>query len=584
MFSEEILAEIRERLPIVDVISDHVQLKKAGSNFKGLCPFHPEKSPSFMVSPERETFHCFGCAVGGNIFHFVMKLEGLAFPEAVMKLAERAGVAVEKTALASPESRERRTRALELQRLAAWYYHCLLKKTPKTEPVWTYLAKRGLGEDMVERFHLGFCPPGDSGLLAYLKKKGFSAEEAQSASLSRGTREFFRGRFLFPIFNHEKKVVALGGRLFAEKDLGPKYLNSAESEVFKKGELFYGLHLARESFRQSGHAIVVEGYLDVIAMHSFGFTQAIAPLGTGFTPHHAKILKRLCSQVTLLFDADNAGQEAANRALETLVAHGIFPDIVSLDPGEDPDSSLRRFGRLHFEKKLGERRNLLEDLIDKASASIPRGPQNLVQKGIVARRLLGLLDKIPDSIVRNLYKRRLGETLEIPEAWLNGRTPAPRPATPAAPGRKRALWLPEEETIFEVWMKCPELRGEIVELVDWEDFCTQEASLLARRFWQAGSPETYEMTGHYFDLAEPGELEVLSEITMRPSGLEDIKTAKNSLYDSWYRLKWKKLQGELTQVRSGGIGDELDLIQEKIQALAQWFKDKERLYGERKNQ
>jgi DNA primase len=582
LFSEETLAEIRERVPVVDFISEHVQLKKAGKNFKGLCPFHAEKTPSFMVSPERQTFHCFGCASGGNVFHFLMKLDNLSFPEAVLRLAERAGVPVEKGAAATPESRERRDRALEIQRAAAWYYRCLLQQTPKTEPVWAYFAKRGLDDSIVERFHLGYCPPSDSGLQAHLLKKGFSPEEIQKSSLYRGPKEFFRGRFLFPIFNHEKKVVALGGRLFNEKDLGPKYLNSPESEVFKKGELFYGLHLARDSIRQSGQAIVVEGYLDVITMHAHGFTQAIAPLGTGFTPHHGKALKRFSSQVILLFDADKAGQDATSRALEILLAQGIFPEIVALDPGEDPDSCLRRFGRLHFEKKLTQRRNLLENLIDKASASIPSGSQHLVQKGQTARNILALLEKIPDSIVRNLYKRRLAETLEIPEAWMTTRSPS-LPAPPPAP-KKRPLWLPEEETIFEIWMKCPDLRGEIIELVDLEDFCTEEAAGLARRFWQEQPSEASEMTGHYFDLAEPGALEVLSEITLRPSGLEETQTAKHSLFDAWYRLKWKKLQNELIRVKTSGAGEEMDLIHEKIQALSQWFKNKARLYGEGKAQ
>ncbi len=582
MFSEETLAEIRERVPIFDFISEYVQLKKAGKNYKGLCPFHSEKTPSFTVSSERETFHCFGCSAGGNVFHFLMKLEGLGFPEAVTRLAEKAGVAVGSFTPASPESLRRRTRGFEMQRLAAWYYHCLLKKTPKEDPVWAYLAKRQLDEATIEGFHLGYCPPSDSGLMSHLKMKGFSAEEIQDASFYRGAKEFFRGRILFPIFNAEKKVVALGGRLFLERDLGPKYLNSPESEIFKKGELFYGLKEAKESIRKGDQAIVVEGYLDVIAMHSYGFTQAIAPLGTGFTSQHARLLKRLASRVLLLFDGDNAGREASLRALDVLLSHGIFPEGVALDPGEDPDSSLRRSGRLAFEKKVASRRNLLQDLIDKASALKAPGPNDLLEKGQIARRILAYLEKIPDSIVKNLYKRRLAEALEIPENWLKERalkTPAP---TPAPATRKRPLWLPEEETIFEVWMKFPTLREEILELVDLEDFCTEEAARLARVFWQAGPAQTPELTGQYFDLAEGSLIEVLSELTLRATGLEEAPTAKQCLFEAWYRLKEKKLKSDLTILKKSGQAEQIDLIQEKIQALSQLIQDKERVYGERK--
>ncbi len=581
MFPEEKLAEIRERLSIVELISEYVQLKKAGKNYKGLCPFHQEKSPSFIVSPDRDTFHCFGCGVGGNLFHFLMKLEALPFPEAVEKLAEKAGVEV-KAFKADPRSAQERNQAFEIQRQAAWYYHCLLKKTPRDHPVWAYLTRRQLSEAMVQSFHLGFCPSGDSGLLPHLKKKGCSAEEIQACSLVRNGREFFRGRIIFPIFNHDKKVVGLGGRVYEEKDHGPKYLNSPESPVFRKGELFYGIQLAKNEIRKKNQSIICEGYLDVITLHAYGFTQAVAPLGTAFGPAHAKVLKRLAQEVVLIFDGDSAGQEAGRRALESLLKEGLIPSYVALQAGEDPDSFLRRYGRLVFEKKFQERRNLLEDLIDKASASIPQGPERLVRQAETARKLLALLEKIPDSIVQNLYRRRLAEDLEIPEEWLKGMV-GPAPSRPETAKKRAPGWLPEEEMIFEVWLKCPTLRTETTHALEVEDFCSRQAKDLAQIFWEATATEPEGMTGKYFDMAPEGLLEVLSELTLRPNGLEEPETARTCLYEAVYRLKEKRLKQDLQALRKAESPEMLGVLQDKIQALSQVLRDKERIYGERKN-
>ncbi len=582
MFSEEKLAEIRERLPIHEVISDFVQLKKAGKNYKGLCPFHQEKTPSFIVSPERETFHCFGCGTGGNLFHFFMKLENLPFPEAVQRLAERAGVTLEKSGSYNPAAKERREKALEIQRRAAWYYHCLLKKTPVEDPIWAYLTKRQINQAMIETFHLGYCPHHDSGLRQYLESKGFSRPDIEECSLYRGDREFFRGRLMFPIFRADKKVVGLGGRLFAEKETSPKYLNSPESEVFKKGELFYGLHLAKTAIRQNNQALVVEGYLDVITLHSFGFVEAIAPLGTAFTPHHARALRRMCENIILLFDGDRAGEEASIKALEALLGQGSLPHWIPLEGGEDPDSFLRRFGRLAFEKKLMERRNLFEELIDKWSASVPPGPAHLEKKGQTARRALSLIDKIPDPIVKNLYQRRLAEALEVPEQWLKTSIATrPRFEAPRA-DPKPTRWLPEEEIIFEVWLKFPELRLKIMEELGATDFFSEEAIDLAQIFWERAQREPHGMTGEYFDRTPERLLELLSGLALRANGLEEIKTATVSLEEAMIRLKEKRLKGDLQDFKKLGQIDQINLVHEKIRALSQVLKNKERVYGERK--
>ncbi|MFO1464094.1 MAG: DNA primase [bacterium] len=584
MFSEEQLSEIRERISIVDFIGEFVQLKKAGKNHKGLCPFHQEKSPSFIVSPERDTFHCFGCGAGGNLFHFLMKLESLSFPEAVQRLAERAGVAVAAAGPADPKARERRDEALEVHRQAAWYYHCLLKNTPKDHPIWAYLAKRQVSEESVAAFHLGYCPSQESGLATRLQQKGLKRETLEKYSLYRGRREFFRGRLIFPIFRHDSKAVGLGGRLFQEKDEGPKYLNSPESEIFKKGELFYGFHLGKGEIRKRNQVLLVEGYLDVITLHSHGFAQAIAPLGTALTPNHAKTLQRLGAEIILLFDGDAAGQEASLRALEVLLAQGVLPQIVRLEGGEDPDSYLRRYGRLAFEKKLQERRNLLEELIDKWSAALPRGPQALEQKGRAARRLLALIEKIPDSIVQNLYRRRLAEGFDMPEEWLRGKPrPQARRAQPAPQPERRRSWLPEEETLLEVWLRFPSLRPEVMAAVEPDDFYSEELGEIARGFWELAKTEPYGKTGKYLELVPESLLEMCTELTLRPDGLDEVGTAKASLDQAVLRLQERRLKEDLQALRASAQPAEMHILHEKIQALSQVLKSKARIYGERKN-
>ena len=585
MFSEEQLSEIRERVSIVEYIGEFVQLKKAGKNYKGLCPFHQEKSPSFIVSPDRDTFHCFGCGSGGNLFHFLMKLDSLSFPEAVQRLAERAGVQVASSGPADPQARERRDEAFEVHRQAAWYYHCLLKKTPKDHPIWAYLAKRQISESAIEAFHVGYCPSQESGLAAHLLNKGISRETLEKYSIYRGRREFFRGRLIFPIFRHDKKVVGLGGRLFQEKDEGPKYLNSPESEIFKKGELFYGFHLAKAEIRKKNQVLLVEGYLDVITMHGQGFVQAVAPLGTALTSNHAKTLQRLDSEIILLFDGDSAGEEAALRSLEVLLAQGVIPQIVRLEGGEDPDSFLRRYGRLAFEKKLQERRNLLEELIDKWSASLPRGPQALEQKGRVARRLLALIEKIPDSIVQKLYCRRLAEGFDIPEDWLLGKRSIVerRTATQAPVRDRRRSWLPEEETILEIWLRFPPLRSEIMAQVEIEDFYSEELTDTVRAFWELAKTEPYGKTGKYLELVPESLLEMFTELTLRPDGLDEVSMAQFSLDQAVIRLKERRLKEDLQALRGTQDPEKLHVVHEKIQALSLVLKNKARIYGERKN-
>jgi DNA primase len=577
MISEEKLTEIRERLPLSELVGEYVQLKKSGKSHRGLCPFHQERTPSFYVNDDRESFHCFGCGTGGDLFEFLKQIEGISFPDAVTRLAERVGIQLDWSHPDESAAYAKKKREIELLRQAAWYYHCLLKNLPEDHEVHQYLRARHLDLEMVEGFFLGFCPAGDSGLQDYLKKKGFSLTELRACHLFNGTREFFRGRLIFPIFRQDKKVVGFGGRILNEKDGGPKYLNSPESDLFKKGELFYGLDLAKSTLRKTGQALVVEGYFDVITLHAQGFVQAVAPLGTALTGSQAKILTRLVEEITLLFDSDAAGSRATLKALEVLLPMGALPKRVHLEGGEDPDSYLNRYGKLALGKKLEERRNLLEELIDKGASEMKPASASLEKKGQAAGQLLRLIEKFPDSITQNLYRRRLAEAFEIPEEWLQGRGQT-RSGTPRPSGAARPSWLPEEEAIVELWLKFPELRDRIRAELPLEDLCTPAAQDLLGLFWSVPGDPAEVSTGKYFDLAPQGLLEVLTELALRSSGLEETGAAERHLAQSILRLKERRLRQDLEGLKDTAARDQpelLQLVQQKIQALSLLLKTKE---------
>ncbi|MCP5467884.1 MAG: DNA primase [Deltaproteobacteria bacterium] len=596
LFPEEKLAEIRQKVPISEVIAEYVQLSKSGKSLRGLCPFHQEKTPSFYVSPERETFHCFGCGEGGTVFHFLMKLEGYSFNEAVTKMAQKAGVVLENLPQQNSKEFYKKDRLLEIQRQAAWYYHCYLKKLSENAEVWSYLNKRHVKRVLAEDFFLGYCPNQNSGLEKHLFAKGFSKEEIQKSGLFKGSREFFRGRLLFPIFRFDKKVVGFGGRLIDQKNYGPKYINSAESSVFKKGELFYGLNWAKESIRQSGQVFIVEGYMDVMALHAHGFKNTIAPLGTAMTLFHIKTLKRLAQEPILIFDGDIAGQQASLKALELFLEQDQVPNIVELASDEDPDSLLRISGQLEFENRLKNKRNLLENLIDKWSAEALQS-QSLEKKGQIAKRGLELINKIPDYFKRQLYREYLAQALQVPVAWLESweqkfkegfreKLAVTKPVEKNKRKNHRFDCLPEEEAIFEAWLKYADIRDELQEELSWEDFFSKSGKEIAKKMW-SWRPEfseklnAEEATADFLNLLSEEETRYLSALLMKSSVEDDdfVSVQRNDLDQIILRLEEKKLKFEIQALPT--TFNDLGALKNKIEALSQVMKNKERLYGQK---
>lgn len=439
-YSADLLDDIRSRVDLVELISDFLTLKRAGENWKGLCPFHTEKTPSFMVNPRKGIFHCFGCGAGGDAFGFLMRQNHLSFPEAVRVLAERAGVTVPQAGRGEPEAPQREP-LYEALDLAAAYYERALWERPEGERARRYLRERGISDEAARRFRLGYAPEGWEHLLQHARGAGVDEGTLIQVGLvlprseGRGVYDRFRGRLIFPISDLQGRSIAFGGRSLGPEE--PKYLNSPETPLYVKGHVLYALHLAKQAIRERGRAVVVEGYLDCLTAQEAGFTETVAALGTAFTAAQVTLLKRYTDDVITAFDADPAGESATLRGLEVLVPSGLRVRVAPLPVGEDPDGLIRKQGARAFGAAL----NGAEPLLLKALAGFPASTRHTFQGRVQALRSVAtLLTKIPDPTearfaIQEVARRfGLSETFvdeEVQRMRRGTKRPAP-PGTPAA--------------------------------------------------------------------------------------------------------------------------------------------------------
>ena len=358
-YPDEVIEEVRMKNDIVDVISGYVKLQKKGANYFGLCPFHNEKSPSFSVSPGKQMYYCFGCGAGGNVITFLMEYENYTFQEALSSLADRAGVNLPKMEY-SREAREQadlRARLLEVNKLAANYFYYQMKQ-PQGKAAYDYFhLKRGLADETIVHFGLGYSNKTSDDLYRYLKGKGYEDSFLKDTGLvtleERGGRDKFWNRVMFPIMDVNNRVIGFGGRVMGDGE--PKYLNSPETKLFDKSRNLYGLNYARLS--REGYLLICEGYLDVISLHQAGFTNAVASLGTAFTSQHANVLKRYTDQVILTYDSDGAGVKAALRAIPILKEVGMSIKVLNMKPYKDPDEFIKNMGAEAFRQRIREAKN-----------------------------------------------------------------------------------------------------------------------------------------------------------------------------------------------------------------------------------
>ncbi len=470
MTSAGISAEIKSRLPVAELIGETVMLKRAGSAYKGLCPFHAEKTPSFIVSPDRESWHCFGCGKRGDIFDFVMERDGLDFREALTRLADKAGVELsERTAR---EDRRRRRLREALEAAVAWYREVLVR-TPQGERARAYLVERGFSEETLDRFAVGYAPNAWEALTKRLAARGFSAQELLDAGLASpsnrgGVIDRFRGRVIIPIRDASGRATGLGGRILPGAD-GPKYLNSPATPLFDKSRTLFGIDLAKGAIRKEKLSVIVEGYTDVMAAHQAGFANVVASLGTALTAGQVELATRYADAVALAYDVDLAGEAATQRGL----LEELGPDaavskvrVIRIPAGKDPDELIRTDPDA-WRAAVQEAKPVIEYFIDRASADVDLG--SVAGRREVTGRVLAILKRVPDAVERALYLQQLARVVNVEERTLSDalerapviRRPARQSDRPTEPDEVDRVLGPLEREALELLLRFPVLAAEL---------------------------------------------------------------------------------------------------------------------------
>jgi DNA primase len=468
MTSHPLSDSIREKLDIVDVVSDYIpSLRKAGRNHKAVCPFHSEKTPSFTVSQDKQIFYCFGCHEGGDMFKFVMKIEGLTFVESLRKLSQKAGIQWQETEYHQLSARERERLDMKKVLSAAAEFYKKLLFSSNGEQARLYLGGRKISKASVERFRLGFAP-GEPSLTAELERQGFSKEIMVAAGLAAvrdngRVSDYFRNRIMFPIHNAAGEVIAFGGR--AGEDQQPKYLNSPETPLFSKRRTLYGIYEALPQVRKEGRLLIMEGYMDVIAAHQHGVTFAVAPLGTALSTDHAAFIKRYSKDTILMFDADDAGITASVRASDIFMDAGMYVKVADLGESLDPDEYLNEYGREAFDAKLAQAADPLEFRISALLRGRP-GPPASQDKAKLIESLLDTVVKQSDEILKSEWVKTLASRFDVTQESVlrqlkkkSAFAPAPRRgAAPAEPAEDPLPELPHKERGFlHLLLKDPSL-------------------------------------------------------------------------------------------------------------------------------
>ncbi|HEY5996605.1 MAG TPA: DNA primase [Candidatus Deferrimicrobiaceae bacterium] len=500
MYTDDVISRVRDSVDIVDLVSGYVSLRKTGKNWVGLCPFHSEKTPSFSVNADKQIFHCFGCGAGGDAFKFLELQEGLNFPEAVRKLAERSGIAL-------PESRSRgdskkaddeRKMLLAVLAEAAAYFRRELEG-PAGSAARAYLAKRGLTPEVISEFSLGYARPEWDGLLRHLRQKGFAPALLEKAGLivrrneGDGHYDRFRGRIIFPIRDIGGNVIAFGGRVM--DDSLPKYLNSPETPLYSKSNVLYLLDKAKEAARKQGYFIIVEGYLDAIACHQYGAKSAVATLGTALTDGHLRLMRRFAQNLVLIFDPDAAGVKAALRGFDLLAGSGMRVNVVLLPDGDDPDTFLKKRGYDAFASCLKRSEKLMDFVLGQV---VKDGTAAAIDEKVArAAEMLGFIAKLPSGIERDHYLKKTAEALDVDESLLRQelkehRTPqaGPRERMAGEAAAPRGQHPKAEEMLLHIMLRNEEIARGLAGKIGPGDFTDPLFRRAAERIFAAVSEGT----------------------------------------------------------------------------------------------
>src|SRR6266571_755516 len=468
-FPQTFIEDLRRQADIVRIVQDYVSLKKTGANWVARCPFHKETKPSFSVNPAKEIFYCFGCQKGGSVFNFIMEIERVTFPEAIKIVAEKSGVPLPKMVDDSRfEAHKRESdQVIELNQWAQqWWEDQLKSKSAPAKAARDYLKQRGLTEETVQSFRLGFAPDSWEALSTYLRQKGATQEQLQPSGLvvekeEGGSYDRFRGRLMFPVFDAQGKPIAFGGRIL-DPEGEPKYLNSPETPAYTKGRHLYGLHLTRDEIRRQGFAILVEGFLDLIVPYQFGVKNIVASLGTALTPEQVKLLGRFARKVVVNYDGDRAGVQAAKRAIETLLAEDLEVKVLVLPDKADPDDFIRKYGVTEYQQRRGEAQPHIQFVIDQAVRD--RDLHRPADKAAAVEEALPFVRAVRNRIQRREYFDIAMDALRVQpdqrrEIWQRIRSGASTDAAAVqeviARSSRRTV---AEEKLLELLLSAEELR------------------------------------------------------------------------------------------------------------------------------
>lgn len=550
-YSDDLIEEVRSRSDIVDVIGSYVQLRRKGSTYFGLCPFHNEKTGSFSVSQNKQMYYCFGCGAGGNVFTFLMQYENFTFAEAVRTLADRAGIDLPKQELTGERKREAdlRTRLLEIHKEAAKYYYMLLR-SPRGERAYAYFRGRELSDKTMQRFGLGYADQYSDDLYRYLRQKGYGDELLKESGLVsidevRGGRDKFWNRAMFPIMDVHNRVIGFGGRVMGDGE--PKYLNSPETKIFDKSHSLYGLNIARAT--KQSRLLLCEGYMDVISLHQAGFDNAVASLGTSLTSGHANLLRRYTKEVCLTYDSDGAGVKAALRAIPILREAQVAAKVVDMRPYKDPDEFIRALGPEEYQRRIDGAENsfLFEVRILQESYDMKDPESKTAFYNEVARKLLAFSEELE----RNNYIEAVAEKYSVGfdnlrklvnrQAAGGGLVQAVMPKKSGLSERKkREDGMIQSQKLLLMWLAAdPGVFSLIDGLITAEDFTEEPYHRVAvfafRQYEEDGAVKPAQIVSMFSDEKEQGEVAGIFNATIRE--IETESDREKALRETIVRVK-----------------------------------------------
>ncbi len=566
-FPESAIEEVLNSVDIVDVISEYLALKKSGSNYKALCPFHRERTPSFTVSPKKQMFYCFGCQTGGNVFSFIMKHENMNFPEAVKMMAEKAGI--ELPEVDAGESSESLS-LLHLNKFAADYFHRCLVEEKIGEKARQYLSGRKISRDIIDLFNLGYVPSGTD-VIEEMRKKGFSGKTIEESGLlsSNKKRLVFSQRVIFPIFNPGGKTIGFGARVLGNSE--PKYINSPETPVYRKSESLYGLNLARQHIRDQGNAIVVEGYFDMICPFSCGIKNVVATLGTSLAEGQVNLLRRYTKEVVMLYDADTAGAKAALRSLDLFVKNGFRVHIGSLPQGEDPDSFLLNKGKEAFLEEIKKAKNLLDYKLEILAAKYD--PLTVEGRVDIVSEMLPTISEIRNAVEKSEYVRKLSQCLLIDEDAVSMElskigSGKRKERTLQVNGIHNLMPLVVERTLLQLILEDSSVWEGVKDKIEPDDFCHSDYRHIVEVIRKIDSPEPARVMS---SIQDDGPGRVVAELLVKPLHYTNMEEAVGDCLEKLkkQRLKRKRveIQRQIAEKENEGDMEAVKMLLRECQKL-----------------